>query len=94
VDGHDAVAFLAQRFVDLAEVAGAGRAGRRQLLRGLQLLEELVVGQVDAVAKALGAEEDLERDDLDAVFLPPGRREIGCRIGNDAELWRRPATRR
>jgi hypothetical protein len=86
VDRDDAVALLLQPGVGLGEVARAGRAGGGQARRRLELAEELVVGQVDAVAKGLLAEEDLERDDLDRVLLPPLRGEVGGGVGDDPEL--------
>jgi hypothetical protein len=50
-----------------------------------ELLEELLVSQVDAVAKRVLAEVDLERNDLDAVALAPLGRQVGSRIGDYTE---------
>jgi hypothetical protein len=89
VDGDDALALRAEVLVDGGEVARAGRAGGGQLLRGGQLGEELVAGQVDPVLERLVAEKDLEGYDLDGVLLPPRGRQVGRGVGDDAELGRR-----
>src|SRR5207302_2534352 len=47
--------------------------------------EELLVAHVDAVAKRLLAEEDLEGHYLDAVARAPLVRQVGRRVRDDGE---------
>src|SRR5207237_3341575 len=85
MDRDDAVALLAKSLVDLSEVAGGGRRRFRQLGGRRQLLKELLVGEVDAVLVGLVPEVDAERDNLDAVLLAPGLRQVRRGVGDDSK---------
>src|SRR5438270_13324409 len=85
MDRDDAVALLAKSLVDLSEVAGGGRRCFRQLGGRRQLLEELLVGEVDAVLVGLVPEVDAERDNLDAVLLPPDLGQVRRRDVDDSQ---------
>jgi hypothetical protein len=62
---------LRQPLVDLGELSwGRGRRGGQLRGRG-QLAKELLVIDIDAITKGLGAEQNLQRDDLDVVAIAP-----------------------
>src|SRR5438445_4815355 len=71
VDGDAGVEFGGHSPVDLGEFPWRGRRGGREFRRGREPAEELVVGYVDAIAKRFAAEDDLQRDHLDAIASTP-----------------------
>ncbi len=59
-----------------------------QFGRGAQAAEELVVGDVDAVAKRLVLEDDLQRDDCDPIPRAPLFGKVGGGVGDHREPTR------
>ena len=71
--------------VDLGELPRRWRRGGGQRARCGQPREELLVGDIDSVAKRFLAEEDFERHDLDVVATAPLVGQVGSRVRDDRE---------
>src|SRR6185503_15443159 len=85
VEGVDALV-AAERLVGREEVTGRGLGCRRQLLGGAQACVERVGCEIDVVAKALVAEEDVQRHDTPVRETLGSLGEIGGRIEDDRSV--------